>query len=364
MAKNDNAKIKLPEDGSVQKALAICRSDEKGPNAFVVLGYSNTNTLAVIAEGSGGLTEASAHLPDDDSRYLLLRKDHKVEMAKTVKFAFIYWAPNGMKPLRKALVGTHKGQVQQLMKPFHVDYAASDRSELDENLILEKIGMASGTASQVTDKKATERKATNAPKPQNFNSPASGSAESGSATSPKMATKTFTPMNTRNSRASIDEKKIDPIKSVAQSVIQFTDADAFKNSLKSIRNDKEPIDWVLASYVKKDTLQLIGSGTGGLDELLSKVEEDNVNFGLIRVNEVIDKSKTTKFVYLKWQPDSLKPMKKAEVNTRKGAIDALFNPYHVDVHLSKKEDINFKAMMDKVSSASGSKSHIVHKTTN
>jgi len=55
----------------------------------------------------------------------------------------------------------------------------------------------------------------------------------------------------------------------------------------------------LAAYAKKDTLALIATGTQGLDELLTKVEEDNVNFGLVRVTEVIDKSKTTKICVFK-----------------------------------------------------------------
>jgi len=349
-------KVKLPDDGSIQKALATCRSDEKGPNAYVVLGYSNPTTLTVIASGEGGLTEASVHLPSDDSRYVLLRKDHKVEMAKTVKFAFIDWTPTGLKPLRKALISTHKGQVQQMMKPFHVDYAASDQSDLDERIILGKIGMASGTSSQVTDKKATEKKVTAAPKPVNFNSPTSADGPS----SPKQPVRNFTPMRSTQPRQSVtDDKKSDAMRAAGTTTIQFVDADAFKNALKTVRNDKEPTDWILANYPKKDTIGLIGSGSGGLNELLTKVEDDSVNFGLIRVTEQIDKSKTTKFVYLKWQPESVKPMKKAEIGTRQGAISALFQPYHVDTVISKKDEISQEQMMDMVSSASGSKSHVI-----
>lgn len=38
--------------------------------------------------------QARAHLPNDEQRYVLLRKDHKVEMAKTIKYAFIDYMPN------------------------------------------------------------------------------------------------------------------------------------------------------------------------------------------------------------------------------------------------------------------------------
>jgi len=166
-------------------------------------------------------------------------------MAKTVKFVLIDWTPTGLKPLRKALISTHKGQVQQLMKPFHVNYSASDRNELNEHVILVKIGMASGTGSQVTDKKATTKPVASQPKPQNFNAsvsittnlPTSSNPES--LGSPKQQYKSFTPMNSNlRGRASVSDEKKDPIKSLTSSTILFSDGDAFKNAMKSVRNDK------------------------------------------------------------------------------------------------------------------------------
>jgi len=335
MSKQD--KVQLPEDGSVQAA--IKKIHDNGPSAYLVIGYGNPTTLAVIAEGEGGLAEAAAHFPDDDNRYAIVRKEHKVEMAKTVKFAYIDWTPHGMKPFRKATVSTHKGQVQAMLKPFHVDYSASEQSDLNDDTILRKIGFSSGTASHVTDKAATAKSTVQAATP--WNRGASSGRVSVSGDEKKSS---FTAVSKAGSAVAI----------------KFADEDAFKAAIKSVRNDKEN-NWILASYTSKDTLSLVGTGSGGLDELLEKVEEEIPSFGLVRVEETIDKSKTTKFAYIYWIPESVKPMKKAEVGTKKGSIDQIFLPYHVDFTISTKTDITHDAIVDKVAAASGTKSHVVAK---
>jgi len=336
---------KVETEPGVQTALKALRSSDKSGSCYVVLGYSSPNMLTVLSEGEGGLAEASASFPDDDCRYVVLRKEHKVEISKTVKFAFVDWTPMGMKPIRKASISTHKGQVKEILKPFHVDLVASDRSELNDDVILEKIGMSSGTASYVTDKKATTLPKKEDPKQASF-TPSTGKGG-------------FTHMSPRLSKSGEAEVK-QPMKGGAQQ-ISFTDEAAFKAALKAVRDDKQDANWVLGSYQGKNTISLIGSGPGGVTELASRLEEDNINFGVVRVSETIDKSKTTKFVYIYWVPESVKIMKKAEASARKGTIDAVFAPYHVDLTVQARDELSDQHLMDAVSSASGSKSRIVQK---
>jgi len=325
---------KLPEDGSVQKALAAMRSDESGPNAFVVLGYSDNITLTVVAEGKGGLEEVQAHFIDD-VRYVVLRKDVKVELAKTVKFLFIDWTPATLKPMRKAAVGTHKRQVGKYLEPYHFDIQVSDLAELQSSYANSKFD-----SSVVPEVKAEPKPAAAAAAP-------STSTPSRSSYVPKK---------------DVDDKKNAALSQAGKTTINFVDEAAFKAALASIRKDSEPTDWILASYAAKDTLQLLGSGAGGLDELLEKLEPENINFGLVRITDILDgKSKTVKFVLVKWQPDSIKPMKKAEVSTRAAAISLVFAPVHVDLQCSKREELTKEILLDRVTSASGSKSHVVGK---
>jgi len=284
--------------------------------------------LCVIAEEKGGITEAMKHFPEDDCRYALIRVNHKVEVANTVKFVFVDWTPNKLKPIRKGQVGTHKQTVQNFLKPFHAHIEAAELSELDENMVMQKIGSASGTASKVVATQASHSTLSTAPSTARSTSPSRPVAEA-------------------------KQEKIQ---------ILFTDESQFHETMKSVRNSKD-INWMLASYANKNTLSVIGSGSGGLTELLSKLEEDNVDFGLIRVSITRDNHPETRFAYLKWQPDSIKPMKKAEINTKSSAISNIFSPFHCEFFISKKEEISEQSLQDSVLSVSGIKNKVVDNKT-
>jgi len=111
----------------------------------------------------------------------------------------------------------------------------------------------------------------------------------------------------------------------------------------------------------KINLAVLGSGNGTIEQALGLAQDDNVNFGLIRMQEQIDKSLTTKFIYFKWQPDSVAPTKKAYVGTKKGAIDAFFAPYHLDFVIGSRSDLTTDILHDKIAINSGKKSHVVAK---
>jgi len=153
-------KIKIPEDNSVADAMKSFRgaAGDQTTESWLVLGYQqgSKNAICVLGQGEGSVQEARAMFPEKDAAYALFRKAHKVEMARTVKFAALFWMPERASPMRKALLSTHKGQMEDLLKPYHVNVICDCQKELDEAEadIMDKIGFSSGTKSQVTNKKA------------------------------------------------------------------------------------------------------------------------------------------------------------------------------------------------------------------
>lgn len=353
--------IQLAEDGSVQKALTELRADGKA-SAYLVLGFSAPNVLAVISGGEGSIAEALPHIPDDAERYILIRKDTKVEMAKTVKFVFIAWTPASMKPMRKAFLSTAYRQICNFVKPFHVELQLNEKKELTEEMILKEIGLTSGTMSRERVHSSNPAGAgAAAPAPAAHASPSASSTSASSTaavhppSSPKAAERPRGPSTSEHKQQSNFVK-------AGAAAITITDDAAFKEALKKIRNDKDDTNWLFASYSGKCQLTLLGSGTGGIDEMITKFEADTPGFGLHRVTEVIDpKAKATKFVYVAWQPETTKIMKKAELSAHKGAIESVFRPYHIEMFVQKPAELTEKAVMDAVTAASGSRSHVVSK---
>jgi hypothetical protein len=322
-------KLKFVNDGSVEKALKSFRAAEG--DSFLVLGYADKSSLSVVAEGKGSLEEAKSSLPNNECRYVLIKKDLKVEMAKTVKFALVDWTPQGIPPLKRALLTTHKGQLKELLGSVHVTMPAGDEKDLDESALMAKIGDSAGVSSKITDKAATVAQVE---VKKGGTTPASGErkTQSGPAKTPSIPTGSAT--------------------------LKFSDEAAFKEALKNVRDNNVAHTWMMARSVDKDTLASLGSGQGAVEDLVSKLEDDNVNFILLRVTEQIDKSTTVKFVYIKWQPENLAPMKKAGINVKTGEIEKAFTPFHVSLQISNKAELNTKDIVDKVAAASGTKSNI------
>jgi len=324
-------KLKFSNDGSCEKALKSFRQGEG--DLFLVFGYAEKSVLNVVAEGKGSLEEAKAHLPNNECRYILIKKDVKVEMAKTVKFALVDWTPDGIPPLKRALLSTHKGQLKELLGSVHVSMPASDNKDLDEGVLMKKINDSAGISTNVTDKAATGPKVD-----VKKGAGASGSGRA-SVSDQKSPTKTGTP-------------------SVAQGGPGLKLSDDFAGAIKAVRDGKDATWMVARSADKGTSLNVVASGSGAIDEIQGKMEDGECCFALIRVTEQIDKSTTVKFVFIKWQPETLAPMVKAAINVRKGEIEKAFSPFHVNLQIAHKEEITTQHITDKVAAASGQKSNV------
>ena len=146
--------VQFDAGGTVQAAISSIQKGVEGTH-FLVLGYCDRTTLCVVASGPGGLDAARPHLPVDTERYIYLRKDHQVEMARTVKFAFVSWFPSKLKFLRKTLLlFAHKGQVRDLLQPHHCILDCTEEEDLDDSVIMDKISISTGTRVHATQKKA------------------------------------------------------------------------------------------------------------------------------------------------------------------------------------------------------------------
>jgi len=345
-----NPKIVLPADGALQKVITAAKSAEKGPDYFVVLNYAAVDNynLQVAAEGAGSWDEACKSLTKTDGAYVFLRKDHRVEMAKTVKFAFVDWFPAALPLKRRLGLQAVKKQVVDLLKPLHFELQASELSDVDQKSIDSKIGFVSGTASHVTaksaDAAAAPAPAAAAPAPKKDDAPAKDAPAKKTWSRPAGSSPSSGGAKTNFGGSSA------PVKA--------SDEAAFAAALKEVRDDKKDTNWLVATY-DAGVVTLSGSGDDGFAGAIAKVDEAAVSFALLRVKEVIDgKSNTTKFVFIKSVPGTIKPLKRADVATKSGAIEKFFGQSHVQIDITNKADVTEQSVMDRVGQASGSKSNV------
>jgi len=122
--------------------------------------------------------------------------------------------------------------------------------------------------------------------------------------------------------------------------------------VKSLRT-ANPTNWVVVGYNAGNEIEVVGSGSGGLEELRGHLHEDKIQYALLRVQDSVDGHATTKFVFIVWLGDQVKTITKARVTTHRGDVKDWFGQSHVTIDAANLAELTEEIVMGKVSEASG-----------
>jgi hypothetical protein len=218
----------------------------------------------------------------------------------------------------KALSATHKGEIREMLGQSHIELYASTLDDCSFSLIMEKVSDASGSANRVLTDDRTR----------------SASSQTSTASNIHRGT-------------------------VGKDDLVFPEEDEIRRTIVAVRSDAQPEDWVLVAYQgQTNTIRLVGSGSGGINELKSHLSDDNIYYGLLRVTEAVDAHNTVKFVFIFFLGPRVSTFRKAKITTHKGAITGFFGQYHNDYETSDINELTFEEIMKRVSDASGTRSRI------
>ncbi|KAI9099489.1 hypothetical protein DFS34DRAFT_617729 [Phlyctochytrium arcticum] len=109
-----------------------------------------------------------------------------------------------------------------------------------------------------------------------------------------------------------------------------------------VRNDKTDTNWLLLTYndEKADVLTLSATGTGGLDEFVGKLKDDQAAFGYLRMTVGNDElSKRSKFLLVSWCGPQVKVMRKAKLSVHIAEVKNVIKTFAVEMAASSKEDL-------------------------
>jgi len=302
--------VSFINESSIRDAIADVRSDRSDTN-YVLLTYEGDSKVKLLSSGSGGIEELNSHLNDKIVGYGLLRVAEKFDESEIIRFVFIKWYGPEIPRMLKARVGTHVGTIKEIISPFHVDIEADRLSELEESVVRDVVRKNAGIASRVLDKTHAT-----AASPSSRASPPSGRSPSSANTAPSSVPK-------------------------ESNSVTFSDRSEIEAAIREVRNDASDHDWVLVTYdgPNSNNIILLGTGTGGAEELISHLKDDIVAYGIVREVHRFDDSNTVKFAFINWQGQNIHRMLRARLGTHSGAVKDLFQPYHVDLHAEKPEEI-------------------------
>jgi hypothetical protein len=295
------------------------------------------------------------HLRDDIVAYGLVKKVERIDESNTLRFCFVYWLGERVPRMQRARISTHRGTVLDFFAPFHVDLSPTRIDEISDEIVKGLISRTVGTESRVLETTIPSERVVATRGSASHQSPVSQSAPS-------------QPQDTVKPVHKLGEKRETPIKkTVVPGVptekrdIILADEEGIRNAIKNVRNDSGGNNWVLVTYdaPKSKTLVLLGTGSGGLKELVSHLKDDIVAYGLYRTTEKIDDSVTVKFCFIDWVGEKINRMQRAVLGTHSGAVKELFHPYHVDIYPTKLDEVTEEIIVTKIKNAAGTAVHVL-----
>lgn len=124
----------------------------------------------------------------------------------------------------------------------------------------------------------------------------------------------------------------------------------------AVRSDKDETNWLLISYAEAtgNKLTLTDTGSGGLTELASKLDNSQVQYGYVRVEYANDaESRRVKFVLVVWIGENTKVMRKARVSIESGVVKRILSHHSIAVTAGEQGDLDEKEIVSRLRKAGG-----------
>jgi hypothetical protein len=242
------------------------------PTNWIAFGYvvGNKNDVSLLGQGVGGVSELEKLFDDKDVVYSILGVVTPGEGEYSLtKFIFITWVGPQVKPLQKARSSQHRVSLYNFCNKYVSltgEVSAQTKDDHTEKKLLEKL---------LSTRQDVEEKAAKSPQPQ-------------------------------------------ARKAKEQSKFEISNEEEAAKSIKNVRDDSSPNDWLVFGYAEgaKDALSVLGTGTGGLEEMRKFFKDSEIVFGLLSVvieeKEAGEDYKTKKFTFISWVGPDSKPLVKAK----------------------------------------------------
>jgi len=254
----------------------------------------------------------------------LIRVVDRIDNSDTVKFVTVLFLGEKLPRMLRARISVHQNSVKEFIGQAHVDYSCSTPAELNNDVIVSKVTITSGSSSRVID-------STNG-RPIGL-----GGKESAGVTG----------------RVAVSKKEEINTDSFSEG------QEAVREALLCVRSDADETTWALFEF-DGSKLVVCDKGTGTVDEeLIPKLRSNAMMFALVRKIERFELTDTVKFAFITYIGAEAPVMLRGRLNAYSSMIDDVFSPYHVVVHPEVPSEISDKIIVDAIAAASGTADHVL-----
>lgn len=134
------------------------------------------------------------------------------------------------------------------------------------------------------------------------------------------------------------------------------DSPEIQDAYNKVRDDKDETNWLLISYAapKGDAVKLTATGTGGLEDLKSHLDDSQAQYAYVRIEYANDTESTrVKFALIIWIGENTGVMRKAKVSIQSGGVKKVLHHHSVQVDARTKSDLDEKDIVVRLRKAGG-----------
>ncbi|KAJ3366855.1 hypothetical protein HDU91_001708 [Kappamyces sp. JEL0680] len=130
------------------------------------------------------------------------------------------------------------------------------------------------------------------------------------------------------------------IKSLQSNMVNI---DAGANAAyEDVRNDKTETNWLILGYAdeKGESLKVVKTGTGGLEEFKTQLKDDEAYFGYVRMVVGNDElSRRAKFLLVSWCGPGVKVMRRGKLSVHIADVKKVISSFAVEISASNTETV-------------------------
>jgi len=126
---------------------------------------------------------------------------------------------------------------------------------------------------------------------------------------------------------------------------------AIVDAYNQVRKDDSGVNWLLLGYEGNKKIVLSGSGGGGISELVSQLQDDQCNFGYLRVVNSHEETSRTKFVFISWKGENSPVMRKGNMSVHVSNVKKVIRDYAIEISATEKSELTEEEIMAKLKKA-------------
>jgi len=128
---------------------------------------------------------------------------------------------------------------------------------------------------------------------------------------------------------------------------------ALAQAYADVRNDSNPTTYAVFGYQGNNKIVCQATGSGDFSEFVEKFEDNQAQFGFVRVISGDSESKRAKFVFISWVGTGVGALARAKVSVHKAKVKEIVRDYAVEIHAEERGDISEETVMERVVKSGG-----------